>query len=302
MKHKSTLLLMLGVMAPTCFMAYFGQEHSSARATGQRLEHSNAEAFSSTGKQHRALLVEGSIEAPEHQIDPTVFRPLGPKAYQISRLDDARPPGDAIAYVQNLIPRSEAGDSLATFNIYLALTDCQNYLTKDPYRMAAVEVPGDAMLANLEKIERKISECAPLSLEHEITQKKWLEIAARQGSIEAKVYYSINPNSIIGDGTERLANPIKVDEWKERSLLYLREAAGTGNLDAIARLSSAHENGIIAEHSPVLAYAYALTANRIKPDSVGRAWIQNMEDTLSNRERETAASLARSIYQSCCTL
>ncbi len=120
--------------------------------------------------------------------------------------------------------------------------------------------------------------------------------------MEAKLYYSIDSNSIIGDAADRVSHPEKVIEWKEQSISYLKEVAGTGNVDAIARLSSAYENGIMVDQNLELAYAYALAANMVKPDSSGPALISNLESNLSARQRESGVLLSRSIYKSCCTL
>ncbi|MEJ6328664.1 hypothetical protein Q2B95_08350 [Stenotrophomonas maltophilia] len=300
-KHALAVAVTLGVAAVLSYLVVGSvRDQDSIAARSVRSSDSQRSGF--TGSKQALPVLRGSIEDARKKIDPTVFQPLGAKAYQILRLDDARPPGDALEYIRGLIPRSKSGDPLATFSIYLAVSDCRNYLSGAADRGPPIGTGGTSDLKNLEKTERKISECAALSAARDITEERWLETAARQGSMEAKLYYSIDSNSIIGDAGDRVSHPEKVIEWKEQSISYLKEVAGTGNVDAIARLSSAYENGIMVDQNLELAYAYALAANMVKPDSSGPALISNLESNLSARQRESGVLLSRSIYKSCCTL
>lgn len=67
----------------------------------------------------RYVLPTKSLAEARLAIDPAVFQPLGAKSYHILRLDEARPPGDALEHVERLLPHSRAGDPRATFDIYL---------------------------------------------------------------------------------------------------------------------------------------------------------------------------------------
>lgn len=301
MEYTSATTFALGIVAAVSYFAW-GEVREKADSASQSVSRFDPERSRSIGTERPLPTPQGSISEARKKIDPRIFQQLGPNTYQIVRLEDARPLGDALEYIQGLIPRSASGDPLATFSIYLAVSDCRNYLsgTTDPHPADGPTGPGD--LTTLEKTERKISECAALTTAQTITQENWLEIAAQQESMEAKLYYSIDSNSVIGDSAARIRNPEKVIEWKKQSISYLQEAAETGSIDAISRLSSAYENGIIVGENIELAYAYALVANMVKPDSSGPTLINNLERNLSTRQRESGAVLSRTIYKSCCTI
>lgn len=303
MKAKYALASML------CLGIVLSMFHFAAREARKEQNSVRPSASSSEQKWVRPIgsgaappILRGSIDEARKKIDPMVFQPISATTYQIVRMEDARPPGDALSYVLSLMPRSESGDALATFDIHLAVSDCRNYLSGAADRGPSAGASGTSHIRNLEKIERKISECAGLSTARTVTEEKWLEIAAHQGSMEAKLYYAIDTNSIIGDSTDQLRNPEKVMRWKDQSISYLQEVAGTGNIDAISRLSSAYENGILVDQNLEIAYAYALAANMIHPESSGPALIGNLESNLSAKQRESGIALSRSIYNSCCTL
>jgi len=301
MQRALAATLALGVVAAISYFIVGGTPDHNSNA-GPSASSSDSERSASGDNNQEPPLPRGSFEDAKKSIDPAVFQPLGAKAYQIVRLEDARPPGDALEYIQSLAPRSKSGDALATFSIYLAVSDCRNYLGGAADRGPATQTVESTDLRNLEKTERKISECAALASAPDIIDEKWLAIAAHQGSVEAKLYYSIDPNSVIGNSADRISHPEKLIEWKDHSISYLREAAGTGNVDAIARLSSTYENGILVDQNLELAYAYALAANMTKPDSSGPALIKNLESNLSAGQRVSGELLSRSIYKSCCTL
>lgn len=242
-----------------------------------------------------------SFDAAKRSLDPAVFRSIGARSYEIVRTGDARLPGSALEYVENLIPRAVAGDHGATFLIYLAILECRNYMRWDADNAFDVEARGGVGMAALENAERKLMECESLSKARVIWEGGWLELAAEQGSVEAKLLYSIDVNSVLGSPSERLAYPEKVAAWKGRAIAYLEDAAGTGNLDALMRLSNAYEKGILIEKNREKAYAYALAANRVKQGSFGSAVLRSLEKDLSMKQRESARSLSYRIYDSCCT-
>lgn len=303
-KYAIYASLALGILVSIIFLVAsgdFDKFDGEIRSRGEIQENGISSRSSNLRAGQNLPIRIGSLEDARRNLDPRVFQPLGPKAYQIVRLDDARPPGDALDYIQSLIKKSQSGDSIATFNIYLAVSDCRNYLSGATERAPDSDTNGTASISELERTDRKLSECTSLAASHGIAEERWLEIAAQQGSVEAKLYYSIDSDSIIGNSTDRISHPEKLISWKEQSIDYLKEAAGTGNIDAITRLSSAYENGILADRNLELSYAYALAAKMIDPNSSGPTTISNLEKNLSKKQRESGELLSRSIYKSCCT-
>lgn len=241
-----------------------------------------------------------SYEQARRNIDPKVFQPVGARSYQIVRLGDARPPGDALDFVESLMPRARAGDMNASFEIYLAVRDCQNYITGEADKAFALEMQGGVDARELSTSERKLTECESLTKANAIWNEHWLENAARQGSVEAQIMYAVDVTSVLGPPSQRLSNPEKTLEWKETARIYLEQAASTGNLDAIVRLSSAYENGVFVGRSSELSYAYALAANKMKPGTFGSAFMKSLERDLPVKQQESARSLSGRIYNACC--
>jgi hypothetical protein len=253
------------------------------------------------GQHPRYVLPTRSFDEAKLAIDPAVFQPLGAKSYHILRLDEARPPGDALEHVERLLPRSRAGDPRATFDIYLSIFDCRIYIRGNPGMTYAAAAGGDVEAKALSKTERKLMECMSLAGNDSLWNEPWLSLAAEQGSVEAKLYYATDVDAVLGGASERLAHPEKIIAWKERAKAYLEEAAGTGNLDAIAQLSNVYNSGILVERSAEAAYAYALAANRIDPNEYRDELLHLMEKELSMKQRETAGAQSLHIHASCCT-
>lgn len=240
-----------------------------------------------------------AMEEVRERIHPEVFQSLGARSYQISRVGDIRPPGDALAYVNERLAMSESGDALATFDIYLTVMDCRSQLGKSTQGPAGVGKPPVGMV-ELQSMQRRLQECGELYGDAGFMEGKWLALAAQQGSIEAKLYYTVDTATVLGDPFERLNNPESIIAWKENAATYLHEVAATGNLDAVLRLSDAYDRGLIVQKNREMAYAYALAANRIQPGLSAPITTRDLEEGLSIKQRESAVALSRQIYSSCC--
>lgn len=241
-----------------------------------------------------------SYEQARRGIDPQVFQPVGPGTYQIIRLGAARPPGDALAFVQSRVQRARAGDFNATFEIYLAVRDCQNSISGDADKALALEVQGGVDPQELSTSERKLAECSSLAGSSDLWNEHWLDMAARQGSVEAQLMYAVDVASVLGSSSQRLANPEKTLEWKETARSYLEQVAATGNLDAMVRLSAAYGKGVFVQRSSERSYAYALAANRMKPGTFDAAFMASLKRELPTQQQEWARSLSGKIYDACC--
>lgn len=239
-------------------------------------------------------------EQARRGIDPQVFQPVGPGVYQIIRLGAARPPGDALAFVHSRVQRARAGDFSATFEVYLAVRDCQNYISGDADTALALEVQGGVDPRELSTSERKLAECTSLAGNAALWNEHWLEMAAHQGSIEAQLMYAVDVTSVLGPSSQRLANPEKTLEWKDTARSYLEQVAATGNLDAMVRLSNAYAKGVFVQRSSEMSYAYAVAANRMKPGTFDAAFMVSLQTDLSVQQQASARSASAEIYNACC--
>ncbi|WP_145477547.1 transposase family protein [Stenotrophomonas rhizophila] len=231
----------------------------------------------------------------QSRLDPEVFNALSERTYYISRMQ-VRPKGDALDYVQPLRRRSREGDALASFKIYLAVADCRTKLSGAANKGAAAGMTEAQHLTQLLAAD----ECIALANDQYVMTSNWLSLAAEQGSIEARLFYSLDVNSVLGSSRQRLADPEATIAWKEKAVAYLHEVAGTGNVDAMAALSNAYEQGILVPKDSEVSYAYTLATNRMMPDENREYLMRSMEQGLSIKQRESAVALSHQIYDSCC--
>ncbi len=234
--------------------------------------------------------------------NPQVFRRVGPKAYEIAGNRERRPPGDALEYMRVMKRRSDAGDADASYLMELTVRECRNLIKHDPvasfdFLRNAGMTPDPASLVN---DERRLGECASLVAAPAFYHGAWLARAASQGSIEAKLLYAADPETVIGPPSEWLANPESLVRWRESAMRHLHDAAATGSLDAVSHLSSAYDKGRITAYDGVNAYAYALAAAKANPAHMPARSLQELQAKLSPAQREAARERATQVYADCC--
>lgn len=225
---------------------------------------------------------------------------LGGKAYQRVSLYPPRPPGDALAYVNQLKVRSNAGDANATYAIYLTIWDCRNVLSEaaDGQVEAARRVGAEAQF--LATSERLLHECQTLMLDRAVYQGPWLAIAAAQGSEDAMYAYARAPEEVIGPLADTMGEAAATEEWKNTAAGYLQDLANNGNVNGIAGLASAYRYGGAVDVDALLAYAYELTLQRIDPSFTSEDELSERRAVLSLAEQAMARELSGRIYEECC--
>lgn len=281
---------------------------------GHRLQTDDAQRKSEKNEAHgEAPVQEGnsseSREVTAHKLEIEKKIPAGslkawgPKAYEIIRGHEFRPPGDALTHVKQLMKRSESGDANATYEIYLTINQCQTF-TSDK----ADELADSAALVGssgwfLERSERILKECESLVLDQDIYRADWLSKAAEMGSQEAMRGYARSPQKVIGSLEDAIRDPEKLARWKENSLSYLNEMAEQGNVSALGDLQSFYTYGrSLVSADPVAALAYARALHRINPQFSSSEGIVESESALSGAQRARAIAMSEEIYQKCCVL
>lgn len=239
----------------------------------------------------------------EKKIPPGSYKPLGPKAYEIVRGHEFRPPGDALAHVKQLMQRTESGDANAAYEIYLTINQCQTF-TSDK----ADELADSAALVGssgwfLERSERILKECESLVLDQDIYHADWLSKAAAMGSQEAMRGYALSPEKVIGSLDSAIQDPEKLTRWKENALTYLSGLADQGNVAALSDLQAAYSYGHrIVPADPVAALAYARVIHRINPQFFNNDRLAGAESDLTGKQRSKALAMSEEIFQNCCVL
>ncbi|KAF1013501.1 MAG: hypothetical protein GAK31_03650 [Stenotrophomonas maltophilia] len=112
------------------------------------------------------------------KIAPGSYQSLGGKAYQVFRGHEVRPPGNALAYVQQLATRSARGDATATYEIYLTVNECRTFASDRGDQLADSAQALGAGGPFLQKSERLLQECESLLLDRDVFQDDWLTRAA----------------------------------------------------------------------------------------------------------------------------
>lgn len=236
----------------------------------------------------------------ESKIPPGSYKAVGPKAYEIARANDFRPPGDALLHVKNLIERSKSGDASATYEIHLTIGQCQTFTSDrlDTLMESAASVGSEGWF--LERSERIIKECGTLVLDQDIYHADWLSKAAAMGSQEAMRAYSLSPEKIVGSLDDAIRDPEKLEQWRETAMSYTHELATQGNVDAIGDLAHEYTYGGFVPADPVTALAYTRVLNRLDPRFATTTDIASHENKLSNQDRERARLLSNNIFTNCC--
>lgn len=238
----------------------------------------------------------------EKKIPPGSYKPLGPKAYEIIRGREFRPPGDALAHVKQLIQRSEQGDATATYEIYLTINQCQTFTSDQADELADSATSLGSGGWFLERSERLLKECESLVLDQDIYRADWLSKAAAMGSQEAMLAYAVSPQEVIGSLDDAIHDPEKLAQWKENSAKYLDEIASQGNFAALGSLKRAYTYGRTRDKNPVAAVAYTRVLNRINPRLYSNDDVVKAEGDLTSRQRAEALAMSEEIFQNCCIL
>jgi hypothetical protein len=242
-----------------------------------------------------------SLSVPFTELDRSVVTPVGGRAFVINRSSSGRPAGDVLSYVRSLKDKSDRGDAVATYSIFLAVQECKDAF--DTKSMNALETMKKAGMGReyLAGIERNLNDCAALISDTEYYEAAWLQKAARQGSVEARLYYAAAPESVIGPQRDYLKNPELAVEWKANSLSYLQSASQLGSVDALLLLGNAYSAGIIAPKDPVISFAYYNAADQAFPNEQSSRLIAQLRKKLTAAQQQSARQISQGIIENCCS-
>lgn len=276
-----------------------------ALTLGSSKRHASAEQVETEGT--RSAILHGDGQKPytslisQRKVDAKVVQPLGPKAFAISRSGAFRPSGNARDFILSRIGASDAGDSTATFEIYLATLDCRNAGSPDEIQSAALLLAKSDQMSSLESSDQRLKECSSLLKDSALNVPgKWLLKAAQQGSVEAMLLYATDTQSAFGGSDAAIRNPEAVVEWKKDAASFLNTAASQGSVDALVALGRANTSGIIVEKNPTEAYAYYLAARKAMPSAFSEKLLDMYSEELSPAQQQAAIRRADEIYRNCC--
>lgn len=298
-KKRALTISLLATISISAIAAFY-----ISRAADGRHEALGTAGSQAKPKPSRPLASEDIQKlANQRKISPSVVRPELGSAFSINRNGPLRPPGDALRYARSLLLASESGDAIATYDIFLATLDCANRLRNAGVMYQEVS-SGDSSLtpaSHTAEEKEKLLECEGLLTSDDFAGKSWLKTAAEQGSVEAMLMYSTNPDHVLGDVRDYSLKPDLVQKWKDDSMVYLTRASSVGSTDALYTLSDVYRNGIIAPHSAVDAYAYRMAADKATGTSTDRRIQTSLTKGMTPIQIREAERRSQQILHSCCT-
>jgi TPR repeat protein len=283
-------IVLIGAVAALWFLK---QDHAG-RASQY---HGKQEASSQNPSPSSSVL---TIDAQAEYRAESAKRMIGEKAFD---LPGSHLPidGDASTVVERLAPAANAGDPQAALEIYLKVSACRRAWanTTSDSELAVYKRIGTAQ-AVLEGQEKALAECESLDFASELVSKNWLEMAAQDGSIEAKLLYAVDTSASLGTSADMLKDPEKVERYKKTAVRFLNEAADSGSLDALMKLANAYDVGMLVPKNPSMSYAYYLAIERVDSGSIPTIVLDGLRSQMSPREISAARSQAQEIYSRCC--
>jgi hypothetical protein len=270
----------------------------------QRDQQTNAKTSAQVLAETDVMQPDGSLEVSSDAEGKgkTQSRQGERRAYSLKQEDQIQAvEGPARDVISKLRPQAEAGDSKAAMALYMTLTRCYDVLTKE-LSEEEVEIyrKANAEKGLLEGWSKRIDECRGIPVSDLEDRGRWLEQAADSGLLQAQLMYAANPRPIIGDATEMIRNPQKVQRYKEKAMGYLEELAAKGNTNAMMSLAGFYDNGILVGKDPIKSYAYYKAVSLADPDPNLRELVEMQGRKIPASTRGKADELAQIIYRRCC--
>jgi len=298
-KDKRTAALFVLSLLVLSAIAWFatGEMRSGPTAPVAGTE-SSARTVEQRREQTPAVRVEASTRADKLRIS------VGEKAFVFQGSYEPIA-GNASDVIRALMPLAKAGDADAALDIHMKISQCRyamdsnNHSLKllEAYRKAGVDLEAVARAR-----EKTLDECASLVSEgvDGVEDEKWLELAAENGSIYAKLLYATDPDSTLGDQTEIMKNPEALIEYRRKAMGFLEQAADRGSIEALVMLSEAYENGTLVKKDLRMAYAYYSAANSVYPEATALAHLRQLRQQAISGGAGNVDALVGSIRQRCC--
>jgi TPR repeat protein len=196
--------------------------------------------------------------------------------------------------------RAEAGDAVASTQVYLVLKNCEDILastwsTEEVVGMQRSGIDVDRVMADR---EAELGHCARFSRADLLERTKWLTQAADAGYVMARLIYSIHLEQILGGPRGMMKDPAAVERGRNRVVGYLRDSAAQGDPDAVGALATTYENGVLLGRDPVVAQGLRIASARLDPSSESRRQLADIwAQRLSPAQQREAEAYARDFLE-----
>jgi TPR repeat protein len=228
-------------------------------------------------------------------------RSVAGRGFVLTESHEARK-GDAVKILEELLPKAKAGDPKAAFDAYLKVAQCRNAM-KAGLRGESMELYKKAGIEEgvLESTREALEDCKDIMSRQDLLSVNWLEMAADNGLIEARLLYAIDVDAALGSSSEMLRHPARVVRYKQKAQLFLQEAIGAGSVDAMMQMASMYEKGVLLEADPVSAYAHYIAAGKAYPSLPMETLVRKYRSELSAEQLRYANERASLLYEQCCS-
>lgn len=213
------------------------------------------------------------------------WRNLTEKAFVVESFPSA-PPGNAADVIQRLEPAARGGDASASYLLYLKLREC----------LEAVSGSN----GGLSGTPSAVDECKGLAAERYAAAGQWLALAADQGSLSARLLYVSDPGAVLGDPSDMLRDPARVQAYKQKAMGFLAEEAANGSVDALGYLADAYRDGVLAPRHPATSYAYFQALRMVSPEAVPPWKLDDVASGMDATQISQATQRGREFYEQCC--
>lgn len=191
--------------------------------------------------------------------------------------------------------KAQAGDAQAGISVFLLLRHCMKFA-----RPVEGLSPSDLPTRSTNTAS-KSNDCSVIPENFAADPLRWLEPAARAGSLDARALYGTNAEvALIGLRNDATLSEARIKEISENALSYLGEAASYGNRSAFSRISDAYERGALGQVDLVKAYAFARAAAELTGDPVLERRAAVLAARLRPYDLSIAQGQARTLAAACC--
>lgn len=172
---------------------------------------------------------------------------------------------------------------------YESISEVNDSGTLDPH---TVEKMADAA-------DIKANECKGLSRDQLDSYATLIEFAAESGVVAAQLAYSdALAETILSP--ESIAKPEKIVEYKKKSIDYFMRAALAGEDQALFRLGSAYQDGILVKQDNFSAYKYLYAYGRAHSGGRTNKLLSLAAAKLSATQQARAMREGSDLYSKCC--
>jgi TPR repeat protein len=212
------------------------------------------------------------------------------------------PAGNLKDNLAALADAAQGGDAGVAFSLADALLKC--HMLDMRYAALQAQLAGHpdqngTIKDALDSLDKEADSCRGLTPEQTQSYGKWLELAARQGDLNAQVNYP-SMMSLQLQSEQNALNGDWITQYKNNSMEFLSAAANSGSVDALNQLATVYSDGLLVNKDPLLAYAYmyATVQTGLVPSAsrVLNLWAQS----LSSDQLSAAVDLGNKIYKGCC--